>query len=67
MKKSLFTDENDYTQESNRLSLDVTVALLPIYKKCLQNGYSLREVHYIIEQVSQELHLAGQLKWTKFE
>lgn len=48
--KRLFDDKDQYTPEGNKLGDEVDKALRPIIDKWFDEGYSARDIQYIIEQ-----------------
>ncbi len=61
--KSYFTSNEHWLPETITLSDKIRQALLPIYKAAQTEGYSLRELHYLIEFESIDLHLSLISGW----
>jgi hypothetical protein len=46
--KSLFDENDRWTPEANRLTMEVRHLLEPLFKQWAKDGYSVREISHII-------------------
>ena len=59
--KSLFDENEKYTQEANRLSDEVNGTLKSIFEDYLKRGYKSREIEAVMAEVVQELSVLSRL------
>jgi len=58
MKRSLFTELENYTDKALQLSMDIQEVLTPFYENASKEDLSLREIELIILNASNHLEVS---------
>lgn len=58
MKRSLFTELENYTDEALKLSMDIQEVLTPFYENASKEDLSLREIQLIIMDASNQIEIS---------
>lgn len=48
MKKQLFTEDENYTEKALEIAKDFYITMINLFEEKIQEGYSIRELEYIL-------------------